>query len=156
MSYIVPNVKALAALTPGQAADGWGNAPEVIDDDYPLQQPNGHGTGVACVVGATSDKIGVAPQTNLYLIKAVNSFIRQRDGMTERGPVRASFPGWIDSFTRIYNAWLPADQNGEGIDPHRSVINFSICKLAEPNFKWSILAYMIIDARNNEMLYHVM
>lgn len=128
-------MNALPAITPEQAADGWDYAPEVIDDNMPYGQSTGHGTGVACLLGATSDKMGVAPQTNLYLMKLVNFYTRQRDDMTEKALGLIPISLWIDVLTRILDAWQPADEGGEGIDPHRSVINLSTGKLTEPDLK---------------------
>lgn len=76
---------------------GWRPAPEVIDDNMPGYE-EGHGTGVACIAGATSDKMGVAPKTNLYLIKLYNHFIRDKDdGAIERmRPAGQRASTWID------------------------------------------------------------
>lgn len=112
-------------MPPDWAAQGWRASPEVIDDNQP-DQPLGHGTGVACLAAGSSDKIGVAPETNLYLIKWNNCYVEEKDGqVVETSLSQSLYLAWIDAYTRIYNAWLPADQNGEGINPHKSVINLS-------------------------------
>lgn len=134
MTHIVPN-QYLPALDPESLAAGWRPAPEVIDDNMPGYE-EGHGTGVACIAGATSDKMGVAPKTNLYLIKLYNHFIRDKDDGTIEGmrPAGQRASTWIDVFTRIYNAWIPTQQGGEGIPPHKSVINLSNSKLEGSDF----------------------
>lgn len=125
LTYVVPNEKILAAVPPDWAAQGWRASPEVIDDNQP-DRPLGHGTGVACVAAGSSNKIGVAPETNLYLIKWNNFYVKEKDGQVVETSLSPSlYLAWIDAYTRIYNAWLPVDQNGEGINPHKSVINLS-------------------------------
>lgn len=107
------------------------------------------------LVGATSDHIGVAPQTNLYLIKWDNFYIRQRDGLVQKATAWSAYATWIDTYTRMYNAWLPTDQNGEAIDPHKSVVNLSNGKLAEPEFERPLLAYMITGATTDDILIQI-
>lgn len=154
MTYVIPNERVLPALPPEMIADGWEYAPEVIDDNMPNEK-NGHGTAVACLAGATSDHIGVAPQTNLYLLKWDNFYIRQRDGLIQKATAWVPYFSWIDTYTRMYNAWLPTDQNGEGIDPHKSVVNLSNGKLAEPEFERPLVAYMITGARSDNRLIQI-
>lgn len=104
MTYVVPNEKTLPLLAPEQAAQGWTYGPQVIDDNMPNQY-YGHGTGVACLAGATSDKVGVAPQTNLFLIKWQNFYTRKVNGQFEKTAGYPQIGIWIDAFTAIYNAW---------------------------------------------------
>lgn len=95
-------------------------APERMTDDIPGQSPGGHGTPVACLAGGASDKIGVAPETNLFLIKMMSYYQQENDGNFKRIAAGADVEGLISVFTRIYNAFVK-----DGINPKRSVINIS-------------------------------
>lgn len=144
----------LPKLSPEQVAEGWTYGPEVIDDNMPNQY-YGYGTGVACLAGATSTKVGVAPKTNLFLIKWQNFYMRLVNGQYEK---RAPYPQigvWIDAFNRIYNAWLPVSQGGSGIPPHRSVINLSSGELTEPGSKRHILADKNTGSLRSDQVFEV-
>ncbi|KAJ0109318.1 hypothetical protein J7T55_009650 [Diaporthe amygdali] len=121
LTYVVPNEK-VGALTPDQIQEGWKEVPATIKDE----DSNGHGTAVACVAGGTSDKIGVAPRTNLYLIKWKKFYNREKDGKTEKMAVSTNMCH-IDAYMRIYNAWKSKDKKGEGIDP-QMMLAWESCK----------------------------
>lgn len=127
IQYIVPNTATLSKLTPDLVQEGWAEAAEVIDDNLPdPEHPDGHGTPVACIAGGSSPKVGVAWKANLGLIKAVNFYTRQHNGVTEVAkPPGSSFriAAILDAFTVIYDVLQEPSYN---IDPARTVINLSI------------------------------
>ncbi|KAL1880651.1 hypothetical protein Daus18300_001262 [Diaporthe australafricana] len=119
LAYITPNT-LFKQLTPEAIQDGWTTAPEMMTDDIPRQSPGGHGTPVACLAGGASDKIGVAPKTNLFLMKLMSYYQQENDGNFKRIAAGVVGEGLINVFTRIYNAFVK-----DGINPKRSVINIS-------------------------------
>lgn len=154
MTYVVPNSITLPLLSPEQIEYGWEYGAEVIDDNMPNQY-YGHGTGVACLAGATSNKVGVAPQTNLFLIKWQNFYQRKVNGQYEKSPGYPQIGVWINAFTGIYNAWLPASQGGLGIPAHKSVINLSSGELADPGSESHILTYEDTGSQKSDQVLKV-
>ncbi|KAJ4421908.1 hypothetical protein N0V82_003405 [Gnomoniopsis sp. IMI 355080] len=124
VQYVVPNEFSLPKLQQHDVEAGWVAANAVIDDNMPLDEAYGHGTGVACVAAGLGT--GVASRANLLLVKLENYFVNTITGEKRQPGLTVS--ALQDAFSSI------RDQASAQRMPYgKRVINLSMVLGADSN-----------------------